>query len=560
MNNLNMEIDVIPLVIGLQQGYGRDKFIEKAKEVLGISVKDLEHSNKNYLLKVENELFSVRLVNVNVEDVSSLLRNTLIDVFVGSEEFLYSLEHRDPDIIRLDLSDIRGENELGYIVLLESKSNGLKKSFQDTVITNFSNWENLLYETGSKAKTLEQCYMLEEDDNSKWVKIENGFRIVGSVRNFLEQSEYAYGIETMYNNQILPENGDVKILCPLRKLFGGVWIHSSNYIGRVLFRQYSKRGITIVIEGHDGAGKTTTCKVLKKDKSFENNIISDRNDEIGGTLIHKELKDFPDFPIKRESTKVVILVCRPEISLRRIKTRGQYIDAWENPTTQFYLYRKYVELAFHYGWPLINTESYSVQEMTDWVKNSLKTSSEKQVPEMKSFDSIKFINLALNNDGSKYHESRIYNHKLNILKPLDPKSLDYLRAMLYLLSFCQIEHNFVYVGKEFIAMINLPTVFVTVELQSKGNLVISFAKNTKLDQESVLLVSDIAKNAFICLYEHSLNLSISSLTFEIAYQSAILCNYILDDKGIPIHYNLMSQDFLSYVAQLTKQHVYDKFQ
>lgn len=566
----------IPMVVGVQSGNSRSKFLRRLESYLGLMQIDQNSNSEtptySFIGLDDGEIYEIQVMTIDTEDVLSCLRDNIIDLFAGTEEFLYSLQEHDCDLVRIDRCDPSKDEQVGTISLLEGKNFTIQGSKR--VVTKFSNWEKLLYHAGSSCSTQELKDELEK--TSYWLPIEEDFRICGSVREFLKYPHFCYGIEAIHFSDKPPNNDQAKVVLPLRKLFAGLWIHGQNLIGRNIFRQFSNNGLCVYIEGTDGTGKTTTTKLLKKDRDFVNHLICDRNEFITSQMIHMDLEELPKelhLALKTKSLMVILLSCRPTISLERIEKRNYVRDDWENPATQHYLHRKYLELAFHYGWPIIDTGESTASQVAQNIKriacHNLDTFSSQNVsmPIMSQFDDVKFDSLKPLPEKGPYEsfgwESRCFNGQLDILKSQQEQDTTALRYLLYILALEQIEHNFVYVGKKFIVEISLDATALSVSEKGKqGNFVITLSTGSDIEDINSVSVASIGGNVLFALQKHLSPeiLKIGKIYMTISKATSHVCGFIFDENRIPLHRVLeKNPSFLKKARKIIEINVLDKY-
>lgn len=564
-----------PLLVGIQNGCCKSKFYQKLESVLQlVLVRSKDGEGREYLpIQINGEMFSIKTFSIEPIDALNLLKRRMIDLFVGTQEFLYDLDEQDCDFLRVDIVPQDKEDQVGTISLLENSKSCFQG--QKQLVTKFDNWEKLLFHPGSSCSTDQLRTILQV--NSAWISVEDDLKIGGCVREFMKNPFFQYGIDSVYFDDPVwidhfqkNNKNNVECTLPLRKLFVGAWIHGSNATGREIFRNYCPSASCIFLEGTDGTGKTTTIKMLKKERDFKSVLFSDRNDAVTGILVHTDLEllstNVPFF-LKFLRSDVVVLSCRPTISLERIEKRKLFIDAWENPRTQHYLHRKYLELAFHYGWTIVDTTVESPSSVVSLVKKAI-YSVERRIPVMAKFDANKFESLKELKEeyDLRYHSNwsvRQLDQNYNVIKNDGASNAKGLRSLLYLLALEGIESSMVYVGKEYMIDMIMNEISVQAEIDLRlAKINVALIEPSHIDSISQESLATIAEKIMRALVEHLSPrfVIITKLSFFLDPRTGLLCGLIRDERGTPLHESLTKNpDFHLFVSDLIEENVRQKY-
>ena len=254
-------------------------------------------------------------------------------------------------------------------------------------------------------------------------------------------------------------------------------------------------GTTFVIDGVDGAGKTTVIKCLKE--KLPKSDFEDR-----GELSALTLKDVEEWPEKLSLDRRVYVILEADIETLnlRISKRGEpRDDTWETPRKLFYYRYLFRRLAATYGLLLIDTTNMTIDQVVnkamDYMMDVITLMSAEQkgtrlIPSEANLGVPIFTKEALEKlpiiaqGESKIvrrfenwevitYKPTVYSHKQQRAGVIDGSARERMimtRDILELLAMHMIEHHYWYVGEDYILATPLrPTLDIPpIEVIVKG--------------------------------------------------------------------------------------------
>ena len=143
--------------------------------------------------------------------------------------------------------------------------------------------------------------------------------------------------------------------------------------------------IPIIINGNDGTGKSTLVKYFNsipnnKYHLIERSTPDDTFPEITREQIkwadNKTLEYTWNRTLEDNSRDLIyrfILNLEPNIINQRIKSRDDPITLWDTPKAIGYFNQRFIELGYYYGYPLLNYENKSYEQISNEIINCIES-------------------------------------------------------------------------------------------------------------------------------------------------------------------------------------------
>lgn len=150
--------------------------------------------------------------------------------------------------------------------------------------------------------------------------------------------------------------------------------------------------IPIIVNGNDGSGKTTLAKYFNSINDNKYNMIERSGINNFEEITKNQIKLLDNLTLEytwnrnnidkdkdkdkddiSDNIYRVILDLSPETLNKRIKERDDMITLWDLPKSIGYYNKRFKELGYYYGFPLINCESKSPSQITEEIINCIES-------------------------------------------------------------------------------------------------------------------------------------------------------------------------------------------
>ena len=278
---------------------------------------------------------------------------------------------------------------------------------------------------------------------------------------------------------------ELQIYAEVAPLTLNAWVNCDNPRGwEFMLAHGTKKTIPtrVVVDGIDGAGKSTIVEMLRADRELKQYFFLDRGFPSAFTLLPDE-----KLPAETPPERVILLECDPDAAKHRLAGRVR-IDKFETRAGLWYFRQKFRELSGRYGWPVIDTTATSPKDIVDHIKRVKLLLPESPWPTIENltqgeFDALPLVaqgeskvirRLGVDFDVIQYIPS-IYSHKkrrADFIPGSEVQRMESTRHALRLLAWEQVPHTYWYVGSKFIMAQRLeqppPPVEVVVKSRYTG--------------------------------------------------------------------------------------------
>lgn len=242
-------------------------------------------------------------------------------------------------------------------------------------------------------------------------------------------------------------------------------------------------GSVVWVEGNDGSGKSSTVAAMNawlRETGNTEMIFADRHPVI--TKVLTELLPSrlpPKENFLRPQDQVVLLHLKAKTSKARILARsretGKPLEMpWESDAALIKYAARYLGLAIHYNWGVVDTEAYNLDQVTNLLRDTtaLYKIRNPNTFSMAEFEALPLI--AAGNSkvirrvpGTPYvlvrYLSTVHSFKANnaLVVPDSARArMVSTQANLYMLQCFGVKHDYLYIGEHFILAQYIPNYFV----------------------------------------------------------------------------------------------------
>jgi phosphoribosylaminoimidazole-succinocarboxamide synthase len=367
--------DVKNFIIGLCAGRPLNSCIKYLNNmgfnpIVPIVDRDLNYKSNDYMI-LDNIIYHVKYIVVKSSDIIKMTQLKIIDAVMCYGDVWYNLDEANFNIKYV--GNFIDELKQGdtYVSLIAKKDIKPIVGRKIRIGTEYNDAKRLLEK--------KQEFLDFKISDCEFIKVN------GSVESYLLSDTIDFAITIVQTGYTLEVN-NLKEIQKLRKIYLNMWIYLDPFdkIGNkkyydffLTFKDKNKLKY-LIIEGIDGAGKSSILKELQTHKVIHDWVCFDRYKPICNMTL-KSINEWSldSDPVHEKlyystekNTKVIIIESDIKNCVERISTRS-IIMKYEEPAALSYFRLRYRELAGMYGYYLINNDG-NLEDAINNVYNILK--------------------------------------------------------------------------------------------------------------------------------------------------------------------------------------------
>jgi ATP phosphoribosyltransferase/thymidylate kinase len=417
--------------------------------------RDMRLDSDDYIMLL-GKIHKIKYCYIKAHDIPRMVNDKLIDAVVCYGDIWYNLNDANYDIKYVgNFRDELGNGET-YISLVGQTGKKYKEYESLKIACEYFDGHRLL-----------EPYLDEIGLGNTSIEY---IHVAGKAESLIDSGIVDLAITVVQTGETLKTNELVN-LQNLRRIYLNMWVKVDTIVNGKISKQTDfflqtkdpKKLTEVVIEGIDGAGKSSLIRGISKCQEIHNVVFYDRHPSICQMTL-KQQHEWKDTDIdNNERVKIIIIDAEPEDCWERIRDRDN-IERFEHKDALRYYQLRYRELAAHYGLYVVNNDNCKLHATIDGVLDVIKGGLVYKLPIMKDITADKFDNMDLVVGGlskevhnydhrfdiSKYIPS-VHSHKkqrAGIVDGTDFERQEVTRYLMYLMAIGGIGHVYWYVGSK----------------------------------------------------------------------------------------------------------------